>query len=326
MSSQSSSLRIAFLAGLLMVPPAPFVYGQDARFHSLPWRSKARLIVPFELIHGEIVVRLSLNGTPPGNFLLDSGSEVIMLGREAANGAHLKIVPINGKMVTPAGSCAMGLVSQGIHITHDKIEINGRAPVIDLSQLQKALGIPVEGILGFEYIRQYPLLLDYTKKTITIFVDKKVRYCGPAVEVPVEARNSSGGLPDLPVVVAQVEFPDGSKASARLEIETGSDRFLTLHAPFVHEHHIAYRGTGKEAAAPRTFSTTFCGDRYELVHGDVSDIQLGGMRFADPEALYAKDPAGVSASNETDGELGNRFLSQFRIFFDIPRDLIVFEQ
>jgi hypothetical protein len=168
--------------------------------------------------------------------------------------------------------------------------------------------------------------LDYRAKTITIFVNKKVRYRGTGVTIPVVNTNVSGELPHLPVVSATLELPDGSSAEGRLELDTGSNSTLELNAPFVRNHHVAQNKKRSEPAPAPDFTQAFCGEEYEEVNADVTAIRLGGLRFANPEALYAKDPVGVSASDETDGRLGNKFLSQFRIFFDIPRRVIVLEQ
>ncbi len=329
MSSRVCATHIAALAALLfLVPPAPFIRGQEARFHSSPWRSRATVVVPFELINGEIVMRLSLNGAAPANFLLDSGSGPSQFDRRAIATAHLKTVSVgNTKEITPAGTLPLTLAANGFRLTYGRSEIvHGSAFVTDLSTFEQALGIPLAGIVGFDYMQQCPILLDYRARTITIFKDRKVRYRGPGIAVPVETAQPSGELLHVPVVVARLELNDRSQVSARLEIDTGSNHALTLHAPFLRQHDLARHEAVQGPAAAPIFSETFGGVRYQLERGQISAVEIGGLKIPDPEALYAKNPAGVSASDQTDGELGSQFLSQFRIFFDIPRHLIVFEQ
>jgi hypothetical protein len=326
MNLQHKLIGVIALAGLLLSSPLALSSGEVPGFHSSLWSSKATLVLPFELINNQIVVRLSLNGTP-GSFILDSGTEHITLDRKAADAAHLRILPNSGNLNTLGKPCAIETSANGIQIKYGKIELaKGIAPVIDMSQLERGLGFPIEGIIGFDFIRRFPLLLDYGAKTITVFADKKVQYRGEGASIPVLNTEAAGEPPRLPVVVSKLELPDGSQADAKLEIDTGYYGVLDLHAPFVQKHpSIRVQPTAIPLTPPPNLQTG-CGDSHEDVRGQVSAIQLGGIRFAAPEALYAKEPAGLSTGDETDGELGNRFLSQFRVFFDIPAYLIVLDR
>ncbi len=313
MTRQSKLVCITALAGLLLVLPAPSACG-----------SNARLVLPFDSIHNQIVLRLSLNGMPPGNFILDSGSESTVLDRKSAAAAHLKIVPNIGNAFTLGGVCSIGFSAEGMQIKYRRFELSrGVAPVIDLTGLAKGLGFPIEGIIGFNYIRQFPLLLDYRAKTITIFADKEVKYRGAGIPIPVVVAEGSDGPPQLPVVAARLELPDGSQADANLEIDTGYYGALDLHGPFVRNHPSVRSTPNSPLPAQPGYLQGGCGEWHKELPGQISAIALGGRLFPGPRVLYATAPAGVSASSQTDGELGNEFLSQFRVFFDIPRGQIV---
>ncbi len=316
-----------FPATLFLALTAPFLHGQGSEFRSLSWSPKKVVVVPFEYVHSLILVRLSLNGLPPVSFSLDTGADTTCLDRQAADAAHLKTVMIKGELNSLSGTCALGPVAQGIHVKAGKNELlRGSGLVLDLSQFEKPLGIPLAGILGFDYLRQFPVLLDYRAKTITIFADKKVHYSGSsALIVPLEKGKEAGKPPNLPVIVVQLELPDGSFAEAKLTIDTGFDGSLNLHGPFVREHPSVQAAPSTNPSARPLYDQAYCGDKYEVELGKVSAIRLGGTRFPAPEVVYSKTPAGVGDSGETDGELGNGFLSQFRIFFDVPHNVIVFE-
>lgn len=311
---------------MILAPQVPLLRGQDARFQSSFWRTKAKVVLPFESIHGEIVIQLSLNGAPPANFLLDSGAGMTQLDRRAIETAHLKTFSVNSQALTPAGKFSFTLAAQDVHLRRNKDELlHGSVFATDLSQLEESCGVPLAGVIGFDYIQQYPILLDYSAKTITIFADKEVQYRGPGIIVHAENMQPSGESIDFPAVIAHLELNNGSRVSARLEIDTGSDHALTLHAPFARQHDVAQQESNRGPKAAPILSETFDGARYQLVRGQISAIRIGNLRIADPGVLYAKEAVGLSASDQTDGELGNKFLSRFRIFFDIPRGLIVFE-
>lgn len=323
---QRRLISVTSLAGLLfMAPTGTFLHAQETHFRSQFWRSKAKVIIPFEYFRNQIVVKLSLNNGLPANFLVDTGSDHTLLSQRAVETAHLKTNAVKGEVNSLAGRCHLNLTVGGVRIGAGKNElVHGSMPVIDLTAWETELGIPLESIIGFDYIRQFPTFVGYSAKTITIFADKKVQYQGNGERVVVERREKPGDSPDLPVIVANLKLPDGSFASARLTIDTGSDGGLSLHGPFVRLHAAVQVRTKADLSAQPILSAAFCGE-YEQQLGKVAAIQLGELRFSDPGTVYAADPVGISAGDETDGELGNKFLSQFRIFFDIPRNLIVLE-
>ncbi|HZB87385.1 MAG TPA: aspartyl protease family protein [Terracidiphilus sp.] len=321
--------KLTYLAALvalsLPLPPAISCSDEGAQFHSSIWSSKERVVVPFEFINNQIVVRLSLNGMP-GNFIVDTGTDHTALDRRAADAAHMKdaahltIVPNTGNANSLGKSCAIVVAARGVEIKFGKVElIRGITPVSDFSQFEKGFGFTLSGIIGFDYIRQFPMLFDYRAKTITIFGDKRVQYRGPGTSIPLVDTNP-------PVVAAKMELPDGSQAEAKLIVDTGYYGGLDLHGPFVQKH-VAVQATQNTARSdPAPGIRGGCGDDIEQMRGEVSAIQLGTARFPGPETQYAKSPIGVSASSETDGQLGSAFLSQFRIFFDAPRNLIVLDR
>ena len=164
---QRRFIRVTSLAGLLfMAPTGPILHAQETHFRSQFWRSKAKVIIPFEYFRNQIVVKLSLNDGPPANFLVDSGSDHTLLSQRAVETAHLKTNAVKGEVNSLAGRCHLNLTVGGVHIRAGKNElVHGSMPVIDLTAWETELGIPLEGIIGFDYIRQFPILVGYSAKT-----------------------------------------------------------------------------------------------------------------------------------------------------------------
>lgn len=313
--------KLAHITALVVLVAAPALSscGQEANFHSSLFK-RATLVFPFEFVNNQIIVRLSLNGIP-GNFILDTGASKTTLNLRAAEAAHLKMVKNVGSANGLGKSCAIEMAAENVDIKDAKIEIlNGTAPVVDLSQLEKGLGVPLEGILGFDYLRLFPILVDYRAKTITFFEDKQVQYRGPEASIPLLLDG------DTPVVVATTWLPDGSRADARLEIDTGYYGALDLHGPFVQKHPSVEADPKTQTAEPPSDLQDICGYTFKELSGKISAIQIGNARFPDPQVFYAQTPTGISANSQTDGELGNAFLSQFSLFLDAPQHLLVLDR
>jgi hypothetical protein len=122
--------------------------------------------VPMIEIAGEEVVPVSINGSGPYDFILDSGSNVTMLRSDLArklhlsDGAPMAIVTATGE--TRAYRCiAKSVAVAGLAAEH--VEINA------LDQT-RALSGRVQGVLGENFLKNFDVLIDYEQQVL--FIDR----------------------------------------------------------------------------------------------------------------------------------------------------------
>lgn len=317
MKSFRAALSLAMAAGLpaAILPPA---YGSGMFFLHKSSTKNSPISIPFRDVDHEIVVTLSLNGHKGLNFLIDTGLGGTILDASAAAAAQVKTVPIKFSLASQAGTFPVTQAARSVRIDGYGLELCNNMLVGDLSLVGQRLGIPVAGTLGFDFLAQFPFLLDYSAKTMTIFSPQDSNVpLQKGTQLPLEA--PVAGEVNGPVVSLDVELPNGRQVTAKLIVDTGSTTGVTLHAPFVEKYGLR---PDNNTRIPGQIS--YGGSSY-LVHGQLNALMLGDMRVADFPALYAEQPAGMAANKLIDGEIGYKILSRFRIYMDAPHHRIVFE-
>lgn len=128
---------------------------------------QAFFTVPFKRVGNLISVQVKLNGVSK-IFLLDNGSPILAL-----NSAHIEKDSTEKKLTVGGGAKGAG---GSINMDMDSIQsmefggikMNGQKVIsIDLSHLETETKTTIYGLVGYEIYKDYDLLFDYKKNTIT---------------------------------------------------------------------------------------------------------------------------------------------------------------
>lgn len=128
---------------------------------------RAYFTLPFKRIGNLIAIEARLNGVSR-TFLLDNGAPVLVL-----NSAHIAADSVGRKLVVSGPKGAGGAVAD---VGMDEIEsfaLGGismgaqKVVTVDLAHLEEQTKTTFYGLLGYELYKDYDLLFDYKKNTIT---------------------------------------------------------------------------------------------------------------------------------------------------------------
>lgn len=305
------------LAGLLIA--APPVISSYAPFPPR-WSlfGDPDIVMPFRMLHGVMVVSMSLNGKP-GNFIIDTGALTTLLNASVVDAEALKTIPANVTLRSFVGNIAIVRAVPQTTIFGYGFQINGGAMVLNLDDLQDSIGIPLTGIIGSDTLTARPIIVDYQAGKVTIFDPGNLPRVEKLSETPLESPSSGGEKFGGPVIGAHLELPNGKLVRLNLEIDTGSTNGLTLHAPFAKKYGLL------PADLKNPVQQTAAGGKYGLARTSVPALFLGRQKIANPETLCVLNAVGVAGSTEADGEIGYKILSRFRIFIDAPQHFAAFE-
>jgi hypothetical protein len=155
-----------------------------------------------EIVNNLVLVPVSVNGSKPAAFILDTSASSSTLDRPSTvGGVSLDI----GGVTLPGG------------------DINAR----DLSSLEAALGRDVAGILGAEIFKERVVEIDYANHVVRLHEPSGFHYTGTAPPIAMVFKG------DIPLVRPIFTTPDGDELDAKLELATGETGALTLIRPFV---------------------------------------------------------------------------------------------
>lgn len=296
--------RLAIAAILACAPVGGVIF--SSAVYAAQAVPAAPVDVPFQLNAGHVYVDLEINGQGPFHFIFDTGAPNV-LAPAAAERLKLTVradVKANGTGGTQnGGSTDVDTVRLG-GLTLEKQTFY----VLDLPPAPD--GVPVDGLIGFEWLQRFATRLDYARSTLTFYPAKGASYGGQAPATPLYFRGKT------PLIDGAVDGMSG-----RFSIDTGSNGSLTLYAPFVETHGLVARYHAKT----KVMSAVGIGGPVYALMARAGQLDLGSAKVERPVTFLSQQIAGTSIRKDTAGNIGFGVLRQFTIFFDYPRSKIYFE-
>lgn len=255
--------------------------------------------VPFELFRGtRIFLRGTINGHP-ASMLLDSGASSTVLGAAFAE----RIGVGEGR---PTVSRGIGGEVAGRLVSNVSIEVGplgiSRATVvvIDLSQIERGIGRPIDAILGMEAFRAGLVDIDFPARTIRFAPAAGFSSPAGAVAVPIR---QEGHRRTIPIAVG-----GGPPIQADLDLGHGGSLLLSREV---------WNRDSAIAALPSAPTTVGgVGGRVPKRWVTLPSVALGGHVFRSVPTLLNE---GANDLPVTGANVGIDLLQRFRLIFDYGR-------
>ena len=267
--------------------------------------------LPFHIINGQqIVLPVSINGSGPYNFLLDTGAQITTIDPTLAAQLHL----VTGGAATIAGTGFHGsastapanLIEVGTHTV-----AGFRVLVFNLGNIHSG----VVGILGEDFLEKFDVLIDNDHKQLCLDGTGTMRthVKGEHSELLSTNEPANGSSLAAPLVVAS-RFSDG-KRPVRLALDSGANVPL-LYSPS------AFLAVGSIT------STAFAvggsnGGKQSYFALPPQDVRIGDSALSGVTFLSVASGQGDSHPTEFDGLLPTGLFR--RVFIDHQEHYAVLE-
>jgi Aspartyl protease len=309
----------------LICPPAL----SDARFSA----GKSAIAIPFELDNNLVYVRMSVNGSRPLSFILDTGAYSFIHTRHARTiGLKLKLIgqaggagakqpdvylvtekvsfSLPGVVFSPPRLVAVSLDAAKSCVNEFNIDEDGRKLDSDSSK-QSGAKREVDGILGKEFFDQFVVEIDYAHRLLNVYDRSSYKYAGSGKAIPLEV-----GEQQI-FVHAQIRAA-GRTLAGRFLIDTGSAQAVSLMKPFMNQHNLLPSTEGMT-------SLPVCGlgghEKEKSWIGTLEELQLGEFKIAAPVTEFRlADP-----NTDADGFIGGAVFRRFKVIFDYSRRRMILE-
>jgi hypothetical protein len=190
---------------------------------------------------GYLVVQVSLNGSGPYSFLLDTGSNRTLVRNQLLD--RLRIAPgtlVPANMATGVSYLRQTVISSvavaGLAV-HD-LAIEG----IDDGQISR-LGESVEGVLGENFLKHFDLLIDNHAKTLTLDDAADLASSLAGDHLPLSFSGTRDGRSTVDRVVLDLKLPSSGQA-AHFLIDSGANYALYFPSkPLPQQRRITTGGT-----------------------------------------------------------------------------------
>ncbi|MES2574172.1 MAG: aspartyl protease family protein [Bacteroidota bacterium] len=268
--------------------------------------------IPFKLINNLIFIPINVNGVEL-NFLLDSGvDETILFSMEDKKEVSL----FNVKKVTLKGLGSEDSV-EGLKSQNNTLEISGLKSTnqllyIILDQnfnLSYHIGIPVNGIIGYHFLKNNLVEINYEKKRITVYRDtEKVRN-----KIEKKFQNIPITIERLKPYIASNLVLNTIEIPVKLLIDIGNSDAVWLFQNA--SKNIIVPDKNFEDYLGKGFSGDVEGKRAMIKKIILSKFEFQNPVIAFPDSISIRH---VTMVKDRAGSVGAEILKRFTIVFDYP--------
>jgi len=272
--------------------------------------------IPFLVSNNLVIIPISINNGPPVNFLLDTGVKTNILFSKTFGDflnlnytRKLDLVGADGKTVLTAS------VSPTNHLDIGEIEGLFQTLLVldeDFLELERVIGVPVFGVIGYEFFKYNPVKINYDEGIITFYKGDALKWKPVGFKkVSIKLENSK------PYLHAKIRQHSQNELLAKLLIDTGANHGLLLN-----------RETSDQIVLPEKhleseLGRSLGGDLFGFV-GRVRSFNLNSFKFNNVITSFPDETefSYVIKDSGRQGSLGSEILGRMNIIFDYNRERI----
>jgi hypothetical protein len=272
--------------------------------------------IPFEQVNKNIFIQVSVEHSKPHWFVLDTGVKYAVINLTLAKSLGLEL----GDAV-PVGGAGKDTVT-GYFLKNSSFALPAlegfSQPLflaLPLDDLAATSGHEFAGVLGYEFIRQFVVEIDYIQKTVTLHEKAGYQYQGHGESLAITFNEAAH-----PLVRAQL-IDSETPIDGTFVVDTGNNSTVILNKPFVDKQRFLQSG---RPTVPWLAGRGIGGSTAGAV-GRIKGLKLGNLLVADPVVIFSQAEGGAFTSTETQGNIGAAILEKFKVILDYDRNRIILE-
>ena len=269
-----------------------------------------KVSIPFKFINNLVFIPIKVNGIEL-NFLLDTGVEETILfsleDKKEISFSNIEKITLRG---LGSDEAIEGLKSTGNTLELNDMKSGNHPLYIILDQdfnLSSHIGIPVNGIIGYQFFKNQLVEINYEKKRVILYKEnsknrKKIERKYNSLAITIE---KSKPYLKSSIVMDSVEIP------AKLLIDVGNSDAIWLFQN--KSKSIKIPANNFEDYLGKGFSGDVEGKRARIPKFRISDFEFVNPIVAFPDSTSLKN---VKMVDDRVGSVGGEILRRFSIVFD----------
>jgi hypothetical protein len=255
--------------------------------------------VPFRLLNNHVYADVSINGSKPMTFILDTGGHSILTPETA------KALGVGAQGNVTGGGGGDQLVTGGVatvkSITLGGATLTDQPVTVQVFSAKGVEGVNEAGMIGYEFFSRFVTRFDYGNHTVT-FIDKK-SFDPKDAGTPVPMRLYH----QFPEILGSYDGVPG-----RFGIDTGSRMALLLNKIYAANNN--FPPVGAKAVAAQT-GWGVGGPTHSMVFKG-STLKLGDVTIDHPLTMVSTDKGGAGAVEAFPNNVGGGILKRYAVTFD----------
>lgn len=270
------------------------------------------VVIPFEYLSNEIVVRVTVNDSQTLRFLVDTGATQSILDQEVASTLG-KFKASNISMTTGAGSVAMNYMNLNKVTIGDVSLANVPVAVTSLASFDHLIGARPAGLIGANILKRFLITFDYEKRQLTLR--------DPSDTVDLKNAEIVKTKPALGVSGLAVDSVIDDTVPVTCLVDTG--------AAFNNISESVVKSILPSSLLPMGDVLGLDGRRIKTSSVRFKNIKLGSTSVNNPVFSVASQnaavPAGIFSGGTKLAVLGNPFWSRYRMTVDYRGQRLILE-
>lgn len=275
--------------------------------------------LPFNFDNNHIMILTTVNGVGPIWFLVDTGANYTVINQSRV--AEFGLTPYGGLTTIGGGSsAAAGSYVQHVTYRFGDVELRDQhAAVLELKGLEKLYGMPLGGILGFDFLSRFVTDIDYVKKTLTLRPRTFDTSHLKGTHVPLVMQG------EQPYFGGKIRVGDET-IPAWFILDVGAADTITFTTPFIAKHHLIERA-GDQARTVRKFAAPDV-EAYNPtnIRGLIDAVTIGNVTLPHVLVNLSAAKSGAYTSPAFDGNVSETILSRFaHVILDYGRSVMILQ-
>src|SRR5262245_44486078 len=281
--------------------------------------SDGRIEIPFRMVEGVIWLDVSINGSQPLNFVLDTASGDDVIDRARAEELRLPLIEVGARANAGTGDgTTLVAFTDDVEFAVGSLNYKRlRASVVPFDGVNRSYGERFDGVLGFGFLSQRVVTIDYVHQKLILHPNDTFTYAGSGHSVPLKVVSGT------PMVTAKIVFGE-KEVDGGFLIDAPFRRSVAFTTPFSQKN-------GLLADARKNGQRVLPGELVGVAGksknwtGRITALQLGGFTIPQPIADFSETTAGSMGRHDIAGIIGAEVLKHFIVTLDYPGKRLILE-
>ncbi|HLM61887.1 MAG TPA: aspartyl protease family protein [Pyrinomonadaceae bacterium] len=270
------------------------------------------LKIPLEINNNIILLRVSVNNSKPLKFIFDTAASVSIINSRQATELGLK--PKEQVTGNATGGKFQASLIEGVSLGVQGAEVSDQ--LIASATLPAPPGFEYDGIIGYDFIKEFVVEIDYQNKIMNLYNPRTYAYSGKGEVIPLLLAGRR-----TPLIRTRITFA-GRTATviANLEVDTGADGTIVINNPFFRKYKLLATLT-KTAQA----SGVGAGGEEKRLVSRVKTVRLGKLIISNPPVAFSIDAEESGEGENNNGIIGGEIFRRFKVILDYYHKQMILE-
>ena len=269
--------------------------------------SDSSAILPFSY-NGHLYFRFSINDSVQGNFVLDTGADVLYLDSIFFESTQLPQKDVHKEYLRGIGNN-----TQTVKCIMDQYictcgPLTFRPSCTIITHLRPIIGRHIDGVIGINALKDSIIAIDYVKKEMRII--RRTHLSTEGYErIPCKIRNNRIYFP------ATLQVTPTVRIEGEYVLDTGNGGGIELTSSFAQKNSLA-RILPQKVRTYTNWGGIGGSSSCYLAHAEA--FFIGNQKLSAPTISYFEDQSGAMASEDYNGLIGNMIMERFDLIVDVP--------